>query len=512
MIPNEVQTTKMTFDDEFNNFSSSTDGSNGWMTQLPYGGAAAYTLADNDEAEFYSNSSIGYNPFSLNNGVLSITAQPGSNSLGLPYNSGAITSFKSFAQTYGYFEVDAKLPAGQGLWPAFWLLPASGVYSSELDVFEQLGSAPSTIFSTVHGDTNGSWGVVSQAVQTVDTSAAFHTYGVDWEPDTTTFYIDGKVTASASTPASMNVPDFLLLNLAVGGNSSWPGSPNGSTSFPASLQIDYVRAYATANTRDISGSAASSDNQSQPTAAASAAQVTPVVTSQSTTTSLGSGPDTIKVALSEDAWQGDAQALISVDGTAIGGVQTLSASHTAGDSNVFNVLGNWGSGAHSVAIHFLNDAYGGTPQTDRNLYVDTVSQNGTASSVAPAAMMSAGTLTYPTGTAADTSGLVLHMAEDAYKGDAQFSVAVDGTQQGGVQTVTTVNGLGILQDFAVASGLSAGQHDVSVSFLNDAYSGTTQTDRNLYVGGASYNGTAASNAQLSFFSAGTQDFHLTVPS
>ena len=189
--------------------------------------------------------------------MLSITATPaapGTTPEGQAYRSGVITTFHSFAQTYGFFEVRAELPSGQGLWPAFWLEPANNIYSCELDAFEQLGSDPTTIYSTTHGETGPNWVVNFNPVHVANTSTAFHTYGVDWEPTTTTFYFDGHKTVSVPTPDSMNGPMYMILNLAVGGQWSWPGLDTSQT--PASMKIDWVRAYATANTRDISGSAA----------------------------------------------------------------------------------------------------------------------------------------------------------------------------------------------------------------------------------------------------------------
>ena len=248
----------LVFDDEFKTFVSSPDGSQGWMTSFPYGGEAARTLSGNNEAEYYSDSSVGENPFSDKNGVLSITASnaaPGSNPYNLPYDSGIITTYKSFAMTYGLFEVRAELPAGQGLWPAFWLLPADNQYTAEIDVFEQLGNDPSTIYSTTHGSTNGQWSSDFQTLHVADTSAGFHTYAVNWEPKYTTFFVDGHVVARAPTPASANSPMYILLNLAVGGAGSWPGAA-APGSIPASLKIAWVRAYATVNSRDLSGTQA----------------------------------------------------------------------------------------------------------------------------------------------------------------------------------------------------------------------------------------------------------------
>ena len=154
------------------------------MTTYTFGGESSRTLPGNDEAEYYSDNSVGENPFTVSNGVLSIRASlapPGSNPYGLPYDSGLITTNGSFNQLYGYFEVRAELPAGKGLWPAFWLLPESADYASELDVFEVLGDNPNTVYQTVH-DYGGS-DTAGQAFTASNTSTAFHTYGVDWEPD-----------------------------------------------------------------------------------------------------------------------------------------------------------------------------------------------------------------------------------------------------------------------------------------------------------------------------------------
>ena len=252
----------LTFDDEFNTFVSSPDGSVGWMTEYPFYGSER-TLADTDEAEYNSDSSVGVNPFSDSNGILTITATPATgasaNPLDLPYNSGVITTYKSFAQLYGYFEISAELPAGQGLWPAFWMMPVDGQSGTELDIFEVLGNAPNILNATTHSGVTGS---VSQAIAVANTSAGFHTYGVDWGPSTITFYMDGQAIAQAATPPDMDVPMYMIVSLAVGGQGSWPGTPNASTQFPASLQINYVRAYATADT------VGTSDPSPEPTPAA----------------------------------------------------------------------------------------------------------------------------------------------------------------------------------------------------------------------------------------------------
>ena len=240
----------LAFDDEFDSFQSSPrGGSVGWATELPFWNAE-HTLSGNNEAEYYVDSSQPNSPFSVTNGVLNIQASAasttGANPLGLAYNSGAITTYKSFSQLYGYFEIRAQLPGGAGLWPAFWLMPTNFKPGPEIDAFEVLGDRPNVLYASVHGATPGS--SVEQPVLVADTSAAFHTYGVDWGPQKTVFYMDGQVIATIATPADMDVPMYMILNLAVGGTGSWPGAPTAQTQFPANLKIDYVHAYQTANT------------------------------------------------------------------------------------------------------------------------------------------------------------------------------------------------------------------------------------------------------------------------
>ena len=239
-----------TFDDEFSAFvSSPTGGTVGWATELPFWNSE-HTLSQNHEAEYYVDSSQSNSPFTVSKGILtiqaSVAATDGGNPLGLAYNSGVITTYQSFSQLYGYFEVRAQLPAGAGLWPAFWLMPTSFKAGTELDAFEVLGNQPNILYATVHSANPQA--ALEQALTVADTSTAFHTYGVDWEPQTTTFYMDGQAIATVATPADMNVPMYMLLNLAMGGAGSWPGAPTAQTQLPADMEIDYVHAYQTANT------------------------------------------------------------------------------------------------------------------------------------------------------------------------------------------------------------------------------------------------------------------------
>ncbi len=282
-LPAYLTNMTLRFDDEFNSFTWSPDGSKGWMTQ---GGNVWRTLSGNNEQEYYSDSTVGVNPFSLSGGVLDINATPGSNPLGLPYNSGIITTEKSFNFEYGLVEVNAKLPAGQGLWPAIWLLPSDLGWPPEIDIMEMLGDNPTMIYASTH---SGSSNISStQPVYVGDTSTAFHTYGVDWEPTTITWYFDGTAIATAATPSDMNQPMYLLINLAVGGG--WPGNPDSTTVFPATMSIDWVRIYASPNTVAVSGtqalSASGTPSTIMGTAATTGTKPPPADTTGPTVTSI----------------------------------------------------------------------------------------------------------------------------------------------------------------------------------------------------------------------------------
>ena len=139
------------------------------------------------------------------------------------------------AQTYGHFEVRARLPRGKGLWPAVWMLPADHTWPPEIDVVESIGD-PRTAYVTAH-----SKAVASKSVEVKVGDDGFHTYAVSWDPQWLKWYLDGVETARQATPADMHKPMYLIANLAVGGK--WPGAPDASTRFPASLDLDFVRIY-----------------------------------------------------------------------------------------------------------------------------------------------------------------------------------------------------------------------------------------------------------------------------
>jgi beta-glucanase (GH16 family) len=170
------------------------------------------------------------------------------------YTSARLITKDTVEFTYGRVEARVKLPFGQGLWPAFWLLgadiddvpwPASG----EIDIMENVGFEPSTVHGTIHGPGYSGGDAIGRSFTLPDGERFaddFHLFGLEWEPGALRWYVDGEL-YSTVTPDDLPrgtewVYDhsfFLLFNIAVGGN--WPGAPDDATTFPQTMAIDYVR-------------------------------------------------------------------------------------------------------------------------------------------------------------------------------------------------------------------------------------------------------------------------------
>ena len=224
--------------------------------------------------------------------------------------------------------------------------------------------------------------------------------------------------------------------------------------------------------------------------------------------------NTLTLHMSEDAYQGDAQFRVTVDGQQVGNVLSTSALHSTGDSNCFLLTGCWGSGAHQVGIAFINDACGGTSATDRNLYVNSIGYDGTTYAGTTGALYSNTTSTFTVGgstttTTAPADLLTVTLSEDAYAGDAQFVLFLDGKQVTTAQSVTALNCNGDTQTFSFSGNFGAGSHTVGVQFTNDAYGGTSTTDRNMYVKALGLNGATVAGASANLYSAGTANFAIS---
>lgn len=206
----------------------------------------------NSEEQFYvdriNDPDFGHNPFSFDGEHLHISAirTPDwllSKASWQPYLSGALTTYNKFKMRYGYVEMRAKLPRGRGLWPAFWLLHQhDNDRRPEIDVVELIGDTPNRIFNTYHWVEN--WTAKrtpSYEVWGPDFSQDFHTYAMQWEPGKITWYLDGEQQHQFVDGNVSWEEMYLLVNLAVGG--WWPGSPDSSTPLPATMSVDYIRAY-----------------------------------------------------------------------------------------------------------------------------------------------------------------------------------------------------------------------------------------------------------------------------
>lgn len=165
------------------------------------------------------------------------------------YKSGMVNSGKGstvgsarWVGTYGYYEAKMFVSKGQGVWPAFWLLPVDGEWPPEIDVMEFLGNKPSQVLQTVHWRNNDKPAKSDEAITAnPDYSADWHTYGVDWEPSKIDWYIDGKKTRTFSGTDVPSKPMEIIIDLAIGG--LLPGNADASTPFPRELKVDYVRVY-----------------------------------------------------------------------------------------------------------------------------------------------------------------------------------------------------------------------------------------------------------------------------
>jgi beta-glucanase (GH16 family)/Ca2+-binding RTX toxin-like protein len=251
---------KLTFDDEFNSLSIYDPSHMTGTWNVDYGGnlkdQSAYSLLSNNEQEVYTHDgfeglgthNLHLNPFSISNGALSITAQKiasqdTSAAFGHSWSSGMINTMGSFEQQYGYFEARIQVPNATGTWPAFWMVPAPYQPNEEADIMEGIGLKPDM-------DSRRAWGANGTSLYDdglkLDPSG-WHTYGMLWTKTGVSFYMDGVEVMHGPTPTGWNSPMAMILDLAVGG---WGGNPD-ATQYPASMNIDYVRAYALADGSSI---------------------------------------------------------------------------------------------------------------------------------------------------------------------------------------------------------------------------------------------------------------------
>lgn len=210
----------LAFDDEFGGTTLDTQK---WRTCYDWD----CTNRGNTELEWYRAQNV-----TVANGLAQLTATA-TPTHGMPYASALIQTNGYFDFCYGYAEIRTRLPRGAGLWPAFWLIPQDHSWPPEIDVFESRGDKQTMVSENlfITSDTTPYF------ISGPDFTAGYHTFGLDWEPHTVTWYIDGKLVRRVE--ASISKPLYLVANLAVAGN---PG-PTAETVFPASMGIDFVRVY-----------------------------------------------------------------------------------------------------------------------------------------------------------------------------------------------------------------------------------------------------------------------------
>ncbi|WP_238199362.1 family 16 glycosylhydrolase, partial [Methylobacterium tardum] len=239
---------KLTFDDEFNTRSiSQASGSTTWgdiRSQWRYDANSDIGFGHSS----FVDPASGYDPFKVSGGALTITAVPDKTASGYPgsWESGLITTQGSFSQTYGYFEIRADFSDMKGAWDAFWLLPDKPAANpnnlpgwQELDIVEHYGDNDKGVYSTIHTTDqtpNIPWQQNRQVYSELANAPGYHTYGMDWQKDKISFYVDGQFVGSQATPSDMTGPMYLVANLATQSGADVAGKPISSS-------IDYIRAY-----------------------------------------------------------------------------------------------------------------------------------------------------------------------------------------------------------------------------------------------------------------------------
>jgi beta-glucanase (GH16 family) len=242
---------QLTWSDEFDAADGSAPAAARWVYDTGGGGWG------NNELQTYTDRRDNA---VIRDGTLVITALKerftGADGITRDYTSARLKTSGTFAQTYGRFESRMKLPRGQGLWPAFWMLgdnvgSAGWPTCGEIDIMENIGREPSIVHGTLHGP--GYSGAQGPSAGFTNPSGRpfaddFHVFAIEWEPSAIRWYVDGTL-AVTRTPSDLpggarwvfDHPFFLLVNVAVGG--VWPGNPDATTSFPQELVVDWLRVY-----------------------------------------------------------------------------------------------------------------------------------------------------------------------------------------------------------------------------------------------------------------------------
>jgi beta-glucanase (GH16 family) len=237
---------KLVWSDEFNAPNGSPVNPSKWVFDIGAGGWG------NKELEYYTDRLENVHQ---EDGNLMIKAIK-EDYQGSKFTSARIKTLGKFEQKYGRFEARIKIPEGQGIWPAFWMMgnditTVEWPNCGEIDIMENIGREPDIIHGTCHGPGyNGADGPSSPfKLENVDWFCDdYHLYAIEWDSEGIRWSVDGHQYKEIK-PENLqgkgkwvfDHPFFILLNVAVGG--SWPGAPDGTTKFPQSMAVDYVRVY-----------------------------------------------------------------------------------------------------------------------------------------------------------------------------------------------------------------------------------------------------------------------------
>jgi beta-glucanase (GH16 family) len=242
---------KLVWSDEFNGPTGTAVDASKWVSETGGGGWG------NHELESYTTRLENALQQDGNLVIKAVREKyTGADGIAREFTSARLKTQGKFSQTYGRFEARIKIPRGQGIWPAFWMLgndidkpgwPDCG----EIDIMENIGKEPALVHGTIHGPgysgangLGGSYGLPGNPQFADD----FHIFAVEWEPKAIRFYVDDHL-YETRTPADIpqgtkwvyDHPFFIILNVAVGGD--WPGNPDETSVFPQAMLVDYVRVY-----------------------------------------------------------------------------------------------------------------------------------------------------------------------------------------------------------------------------------------------------------------------------
>jgi len=218
-----------------------------WSDEFNYCGLPDSTKWVHEVGNIHNNELQYYSYQRIENGNLQIIAR-NENYQGSNYTSARLSTDGKFNFKYGKIEARIKIPLGQGIWPAFWLLGQSikdvgSPKCGEIDVLEHVNNE-NIFHSTMHWDNNGL--VSFEGIKKFDFQK-FHVYTVEWDKNKISWlldgkkYLKGKINKKKHNTDEFQNPFYIILNLAVGGN--WPGKPDNTTIFPDTMKVDYVRVY-----------------------------------------------------------------------------------------------------------------------------------------------------------------------------------------------------------------------------------------------------------------------------